>query len=175
VNPLEYPLDELLYTHMLAIGKGVEIHGFGMADRDESGVLFVGQSGAGKTTIARLWEQEPGVRLLSDDRIIVRRIDGKFWMYGTPWHGDAGIADPGRARLEKLYFLRHGARNELNPLSSSEEVAQLFTCVFIPFYNRSAVDFTLGFLEIMTGNLPCYELSFIPDTSVIELLQSSYE
>ena len=70
VFPLEYPLDELAMMHRLALGEGVEVHALGLADEDGSGYLFLGHSGAGKSTTARLWKEQPGVRLLSDDRII---------------------------------------------------------------------------------------------------------
>src|SRR5206468_8367928 len=60
-NPLQYPLDELLVVNLLARGRGVEVHASGLRDRDGAGLLFVGQSGAGKTTIARLWGGEQGV------------------------------------------------------------------------------------------------------------------
>ena len=36
----------------------------------------------------------PGVTILSDDRIAVRMKNGQPWLYGTPWHGDAGLASP---------------------------------------------------------------------------------
>ena len=72
--PLEYPLDELLLQGLLARGRGAEIHACGIADGSGRGLLFVGQSGAGKTTMARLWEGERGITVLSDDRIILRRV-----------------------------------------------------------------------------------------------------
>ena len=53
--PLQYPLDELVMVHLLSQGKGVEIHGCGLLDRAGRAYLFVGQSGAGKSTMARLW------------------------------------------------------------------------------------------------------------------------
>ena len=53
--PLQYPLDELVMVHLLARGRGVAIHGSGVVDADGRGTLFAGQSGAGKTTMARLW------------------------------------------------------------------------------------------------------------------------
>jgi hypothetical protein len=38
--------------------------------------LFVGHSGAGKSTTTRLWTAREDVEVLSDDRIIVRRDEG---------------------------------------------------------------------------------------------------
>ncbi len=104
VFPLEYPIDELVMMHRLSRGEGVEVHALGLVDRDGSGYLFLGHSGAGKSTTARLWQAEPGVRLLSDDRIILRKQNSTFWMYGTPWHGDAGVASPARAPLSAIFF-----------------------------------------------------------------------
>src|SRR5215471_6394048 len=48
LNPLEYPLDELILTNFLARGRGVEIHGCGVMDRAGAGYLFAGHSGSGK-------------------------------------------------------------------------------------------------------------------------------
>jgi len=43
---LEYPLDELLITHYLSLGRGVELHASGMVRSDGESLLFVGHSGA---------------------------------------------------------------------------------------------------------------------------------
>jgi hypothetical protein len=171
IYPLEYPLDELLFINFLSSGRGVEVHACGVVESMGRGHLFLGQSGAGKTTIAKLWQKEPGVTVLSDDRIILRQDDGKFWIYGTPWHGDAGLASPSRAPLTAVYFLEKGQKNELVAQKATDSISRLFTCSFPPFYNRDALDFSLGFLEGVVRDAPCYELKFIPDKSVVEFIQ----
>jgi len=70
--PLDYPLDELLIMHRLTQEKAIELHGCGIV-RNGIGNLFVGHSGAGKSTTTRLWTTREDVEVLSDDRIIVRR------------------------------------------------------------------------------------------------------
>jgi hypothetical protein len=72
-GPLAYPLDELLIMHRLTQEKAIELHGCGIVRADGTGNLFVGHSGAGKSTTTRLWTQREDVEVLSDDRIIVRR------------------------------------------------------------------------------------------------------
>jgi serine kinase of HPr protein (carbohydrate metabolism regulator) len=94
---------ELLMVNYLAQERGVIIHGCGI-EKNGKGILFVGESGAGKSTLAKLWDQEDGVDVLSDDRIIVRKKGEQFWMYGTPWHGDAKFASPETVRLERILF-----------------------------------------------------------------------
>ena len=170
VDPICYPLDELLLVNVLAEGRGAEIHACGIIDSNGHGQLFAGQSGAGKTTIARLWEGIPGITILSDDRIILRKDGRTIWMYGTPWHGDGGFALPAAAPLTHIYFLQKGAKNELAPQGRAEGAARLFSCCFAPLYFPEAVKFTLAFFEEVVKAVPLHELRFLPDKSVVELI-----
>jgi hypothetical protein len=163
VYPLQYPLDELLMVHLLARGRGVAIHGSGVVDADGRATLFAGQSGAGKTTMARLWQDQPGVKILSDERLVLRPEEGVVWMYGTPWHGDGRISNPGRAPLDRICFLRHASSNRMTALGATETVARLFACCFPPFYDAQGLDRTLGVLERVAAGCRSAELGFVPD------------
>jgi hypothetical protein len=171
VYPLEYPLDELLITNFLARGRGVEVHALGVMASEGEAYLFVGHSGAGKSTMARLWQGQRGVKILSDDRIILRKEAGKFWICGTPWHGEAGLATPDRALLTAVYFLQHWRENQVVALKGAQALGRLFVSSFVPFYSPSGLDFTLRFLDEVTRSVPCYELRFLPDDSVIEYVK----
>jgi len=170
VYPLEYPLDELLMINVLARGRGVELHACGVVDAEGRGHLFLGQSGAGKSTMARLWQKTGKAQILSDDRIILRERGNRLWMYGTPWHGEAELACPARAPLTELVFLRQGRSNERVPLGGAEAAARLFACSFPPFYSREGLEFTLRFLEQAVTSVPCYEFRFVPDERVVDFL-----
>ncbi len=171
VYPLEYPLDELLVVHLLGQGRGANVHACGIKDSAENGFLFVGQSGAGKTTCARLWAGRSSAVVLSDDRIVVRKSGAAFWMYGTPWHGEAGLSDPSRARLAGIFFLRQAAENSLVLVRGAAASARLLTCSFVPFHSRESLQFTLGLYEELAAAVPCFELGFRPDFSAVNFLQ----
>ena len=171
IDPLEYPLDELLIVGLLGKGRGVEVHACGIVDDLGQGHLFVAQSGGGKSTIARIWEDEPGITILSDDRIILREEEKTFWMYGTPWHGDAALASPERAPLERVYFLKRGQKNDLRPYNEASATGRLFSCSFPPFYNPDGIHFTLGFLEQVTTKVPCYGFRFVPNRQAVHFIQ----
>ena len=173
VYPLEYPLDELLLINLLSLERGVEVHACGVIDPSGDGQLFIGQSGAGKTTMARLWHDIPGATILSDDRIILRQIDKKLWMYGTPWHGEAMLASPDRAPLTRIHFLEKGSRNEFISLRDPVALGRLITCSFIPFYSEPGLAFTLRFFEELVKAIPCGEMRFVPDRSVVEFINES--
>ena len=171
IYPLEYPLDELLINNFLLSGRGIEVHTSGVVDAQGNGHLFVGHSGDGKSTMARLWDNEPDTKILSDDRIILRNSGERIWMYGTPWHGEAGFASPERAPLTRIYFLKKGQKNKLYLKRTAEAVEHLFACSFPSFYNSEALDFSLGFLGEVAKAVPCCELSFFPDKRVLEFIQ----
>ena len=129
--PLEYPLDELIFTNLLSRRNGVELHGCGVVDHDE-GLLFLGFSGAGKSTLARLWRRHPDATILSDDRIILRVGDGRVMMHGTPWHGDEALVAKGPVPLSRLFFLHQGPECAMRPCAGSEAVAAHVCPLFRP-------------------------------------------
>jgi hypothetical protein len=171
IFPLEYPIDELLMMHRLSLGEGVELHALGLADQDGAGYLFLGHSGAGKSTTARLWMSQPGVRMLSDDRIILRKHGQKVWMYGTPWHGDAGVASPLSVPLSAIYLLEQAPANEVLPLPSGKAAAELFARAFVPHYLKPGLQFTLRFLDELTSSIPCAIFRFAPTESAVEAIR----
>jgi hypothetical protein len=171
--PLEYPLDELMMIHRLSRGQGVEVHAVGIVDKDGRGHLFLGHSGAGKSTTARLWSREAGVHILSDDRIVLRADGGKIRMYGTPWHGDAGIASPDSGLLDSIYFLEHGAANKICQISKNVAAAELFARSFVPRHCREGLQFALGFIERVALDIPCHFFQFVPDASAVEAIRGA--
>lgn len=169
MNPLDYPLDEVLLANLLGRGRGVELHSCGVIDRSGRGRLFVGVSGAGKTTTARLWAAH-AAGIVSDDRVVVREVDGMPWMYGTPWHGEAELSMPEGVPLAGIYLLAQSSVNELRPLSSVEAVARLFGCAFPMFHDPAALAFTLACLERVVQRVPVRELRFTRDAEAVALV-----
>jgi hypothetical protein len=173
VDPLGYPLDELLIMHRLTQEKAIEVHGAGIVTCDGEGNLFVGHSGAGKSTTTRLWTALEDVEVLSDDRIIVRRDEGrecKMRMYGTPWHGEAMYASPNSAPLARILILEHGYGNVLTPLSPSQAVAELFARSFVPFHRHEYVESALTLLQEGVEAVPVYRYAFEPDQRAVDAI-----
>jgi hypothetical protein len=167
--PLEYPLDELLVTNWLSFGRGIEVHGCGLVD-DSGAYLFLGHSGAGKSTTTQLWDRARHPRVLSDDRIILRFHNDQLWMYGTPWHGEAGFATAQKARVERIFIVGHGERNAIALLSQPHSVGELFARSFVPFHDAGGLDRSLTFLASVAERIPCYAFNFRPDESAVRAI-----
>jgi hypothetical protein len=203
-SALDYPLDELLIMHRLTQEKAIELHGTGMVRPNGEANLFVGHSGAGKSTTTRLWTALEDVEVLSDDRIIVRRDSDasvvgipcnasssasnrgflrsaqddkkyKMRMYGTPWHGEAMYASPNSVPLTRIFVLEHGHGNVVALLSPPRAVAELFARSFVPFHRHEYVDSALEFLQELVHAVPVYRYAFEPDQRAVEKIRNFHD
>ncbi|TET41088.1 MAG: hypothetical protein E3J63_02515 [Elusimicrobia bacterium] len=108
--------------------------------------------------------------ILSDDRMIIRKKNARFWIYGTPWHGDARVYSPETAHLEKIFFLKHARKIMLKKLSPVEATSRLIVCSFPTFWDKKGMEFTLRFCAELVKKIPCYELGFVPDESILDFV-----
>jgi len=167
-DPLQYPLAEILMICLLAQGRGLMVHACGIDDGGH-GYLFAGNSTHGKSTMAKLWKDH-GI-ILNDDRIIVRQRGGRFWMYGTPWHGDyTGVSAQG-VPLEKIFFLNRGDVNSIRRLEGAAAVSKLLTRCFPPLWHEVGMRFTLDFCAKVVSHVPCYELGFVPNNDIVDFVR----
>lgn len=168
LGALEYPLDELIVSHLLARGRGVELHSCGIIGADGRGRLFIGQSGAGKSTTGKLWMDSEEAEIVSDDRVVVR-ADGEGWrMFGTPWHGEAQLSSPASAPLHHIYLLQQAPRTRVVDVAPAEAAARLFACAFPLFHDAAALAFTLEQIDRLVREVPLHVLEFTPDASAVE-------
>jgi hypothetical protein len=165
---LDYPLDELLFQHRLIREGALEVHACGLV-RGDRAVVLCGQSGAGKSTTARLWRRHTrGTGVLSDDRIVLRPARGGVRAWGTPWHGDGGFSSPVSRPLGALFFLRHGRASRTRPIPAAEAAARLLARSFPPPWDPVAMGRALETCAAITAAVPSWELAFRPDRTAVD-------
>ena len=172
VNPVLNRLDQLLLMYLLARRQGALIHAAG-AVVNGGGFVFTGRSGAGKTTITRQFQAAGRSVLLSDDRIVLRKVGGRFLAYGTPWAGDAQIALNRSVPLAALCFLHHCPANRIERVAPRDAFEKLLPMVSIPWYDRGAIESMTSFCAALTKEVPAYDLHFVPTPEVAEFLEQA--
>ena len=170
LNPMRYPLDQFLMMYILGQKEGLLVHAAGI-DIDGRGFIFPGKSGAGKSALSRQFVARTDIQTLSDDRIAIRKSDGKFRAFGTPWPGDAGVAANKSAELCGIFFISHGDTNKIRMIKPQEALERLLPVTSIPWYDTEIMSRMLLLCEDMVSHVLVYELAFKPGAEVVDVLQ----
>ena len=120
----------------LVQGGALLVHGCAMVSPEGEGVLFLGASGDGKTTMTR---RLPGWRVLADDTVSIEGMDAGegVWVRGTPFAGSERLPRSGeRAPLSMLVSLDPGSQAlSLSALQPDAAFEALVERVFCPLLN----------------------------------------
>lgn len=87
--------------------------------------LFSAHSGTGKSTHTQKWTRLFGAEYLNDDKPALRKLDGVWTAFGTPWSGKHDLSSPQGAALGGIAFLRRGEINSIVPLSPAKALPLL--------------------------------------------------
>ena len=82
--------------------------------------LFSGPCGIGKSTHAEKWARLFGASFLNDDKPALRRLNGHWMAYGTPWSGKHDLSRPAGVEMGAVLFLKQGEENQVEPLKPAE-------------------------------------------------------
>lgn len=77
----------IVFSQAVLREEGIGIHASAVVHAGKA-YLFLGKSGTGKSTHARLWLQHiPDTKLINDDNPVIRIKKDGAYAYGTPWSG----------------------------------------------------------------------------------------
>lgn len=163
------PSDQILLARVLADRQACYLHSCGV-DMGGKGLLFVGHSEAGKSTMATMLKGK--AEILCDDRMIIRNWPQGFKMYGTWSHGDVPDISAGSAPLKAILFLEKADENKLVGIHDKKDITKrLLSCVIKPFVTTDWWEKTLVVIEKLVDQAPCYVLKFDKSGHVAKLLK----
>lgn len=170
-----YDLLQIILINYLSKKEGIFVHSIGLKDIDKSGLLFAGPSKSGKSTTARLWYKHSKAKVLNDDRMVIRKVNGNFFIFGTPWHGDFRDylkSIPDKAKLKSIFFIYHNSKNKINYLQSKKAFGYLYPNIFPTFWNKENLERQINLCQDLVSSIPSYKLGFKKDKSVISVVRS---
>jgi len=160
------------YGNLLRFG-GLYLHASAVA-LDGRAYLFSGPCGMGKSTHTRLWHQVFGEKavVFNDDKPALRRLDGQWYAYGTPWCGKDGINVNRKVPLAGICFLKQAPENAIRRLNSVEAVSRFLTQTMHRFKDGANTALLLEHLDKLVREIPMFELENRPEPGAVML---SYE
>lgn len=96
--------------------------------------IFTAKSGVGKSTHTSLWRQlfKNKVAMINDDKSIIRRKDGRFRIYSTPWMGKSDLGTNTNAPVKAVYVLERAENNSIEKVSVSDVFRELLEATLVP-------------------------------------------
>lgn len=166
-----YAVDSFLRTIVALVlpqQGGVLIHASAVRYA-ERGYVFVGRSGAGKTTVARLLADRAEV--LSDELVALRRMPNEWRVYGTPFWGDFARAGVNlSAPLHAIYLLHQHREHRLETLSRREAMMGILQGSLQFAEGTQVAEWMLNVVSGLVQDVPIYRLQFLPDAGFWEVV-----
>jgi hypothetical protein len=166
----QYALDSLLRVFLswkLLEHQGFLLHAATVI-RDGKAYVFTGRSGAGKSTVATL---SPQGSVLTDEISLLRRENGIWRAYGTPFWGDFKAAGSNSsAPVAGIFRLLQAPENRVELL---RPIAVLRTLLPNVLFFSTQTESTRKLLEVLNRaatEIPGYNLSFRKNPTFWEVL-----
>ena len=165
IIPLKYPLGPIIMHYLTVKSSAVMIHASCIFD-GQKGRIFTGFSGAGKSTISKLWA-DAGNLVINDDRLIIRKLNNGFYVYNTPmYYKDV----PKKTPLDAIFLISHSPENKIKKLHGALAVSKVLAFCIQNNFDSYFIQNNLNFIVEMSMQVSVFELGFVPIESVINFI-----
>lgn len=150
---------------MMSIASGMLLIHSSTIVHNNRAVLFLGESGTGKSTHTRLWLKNiPDSHLLNDDSPVLAIEGGQPVVYGSPWSGKTHCYHPYRFPLAAAVRLSQAPHNRIRRLNVIEAVGALQpSCPPALAQDERFADNIMDILSSTIAAVPVYHLECLPD------------
>jgi hypothetical protein len=168
---LPLTLELAVFVNLLAGYGDALLHASGVSF-EGNGYVFIGNSGVGKSTLASTLSKIPGITVLGEDQVVLRYLNGQFWVFGSPWHTNLDMCSPQGVPLKKIFHLIRNGEDGVRSLSMAEGVVSLLSTAFVPYYRPSVVELILERFTQVAQSVDMYSFKYQLGTDVWGLIQS---
>jgi len=156
-------LVRIAFSQRLLLKSGFLIHASCVVN-DGMAYMFVGESGAGKSTHSELWLRSiPGTYLLNDDCPAIRIVGGRMMAYGTPWSGKTPCYLNESVPLGGLVRIHRSETNRWVSLRGVRAWAEVYPSCSAIKSDDSLFPALVSCLNYLVGSVPVGQLDCLPD------------
>ena len=140
----------------------------------DGGYMFLGKSGTGKSTHSRLWlENIPETSLLNDDNPVIRMVDSKAYVYGSPWSGKTHCYKNEMYPLKAVVRLSQAPFNRIAALAPLQAFASLMPACSCKRWDSQSMAALHKSVEKVISAVSCYHLQCLPDADAASVCHST--
>lgn len=165
LQPLVYPMGPILLHYMTLQSDAAMMHASCAFD-GINGRMFSGFSGAGKSTISKIWA-DAGSQIINDDRLIIRYQQGAYFVYNTPMYY---IDRPKKTSLNSIFLISHSPENKIKLLKGAEAVTKVMAFSIQNNFDPFWVEKRLQFFSKLCDQISIYSLGFVPTENVVKFI-----
>lgn len=160
----------VLYA-LAAAPRGTVLFHAAVVSREGRGYMFLGKSGTGKSTHARLWLQHiGGTALVNDDNPVVRLADdGTATVYGSPWSGKTPCYRNVSYPLGAIVLLSQAPYNRIERLGGIRAYASLVASISGKRWDSRVADGLHRTENALAMNVAVWHLECLPDEAAAKL------
>lgn len=164
---LKHALNNLYSAFLVYNNWGLLIHS-SCVDHQGKAYLFSGQSGAGKSTVARLSSPRP---LLSDEATIVKINKDEIRVFDSPFRSELTTPYVRKScRLSAIYLLIQSLDIKALPVKKSDALLGMIDKIFYWHHDSSETTKILNMCKQLVEQVPVYNLHFQKNDSFWELI-----
>ena len=160
----------VLYALATAASGTVLFHA-AVVSHEGKGYMFLGPSGTGKSTHARLWlKYIDGTALVNDDNPVVRLADdGLPVVYGSPWSGKTPCYRNVSYPLGGIVLLSQAPYNKIHRLGGIHAYASLVASISGKRWDSRVADGLHATENALASTVPVWHLECLPDEEAAKL------
>ena len=134
------------------------------------GYMFLGKSGTGKSTHARLWLKHiEGTALVNDDNPVVRIEGEQTIVYGSPWSGKTPCYRNVSYPLGGIVLLSQAPYNKIQRLSGIQAYVALVESISGKRWDKHIADGLHHTENALAMQVPMWHLECLPDEAAAKL------
>ena len=95
--------------------------------------------------------------MINDDKPIVRRIDGEFYAYGTPWNGKHRLSTNCKVKIDGICKLHRAKTNGIEKADSRDMVITVLNQT-LRFPDKDRTEKLLSFIDGLISSVKIYSL-----------------
>lgn len=143
-----------------------------LIDVNGEGILFTGPSGTGKTTQAELWHEHRRAEIVNGDMVFIHKEkDGRFYAYGSPWHGSSEYCLNKKLPIKAIIVPVKAEQCSIAEIKGMDMLKCVLPEVMLPDWFDGCKNLGISTLDELLKCTPVYRLECTKDIHAVKTVE----